>query len=59
CDPKMQRKMFKDAFAEAGGNYDDQVVPLDLRNMSTKDAMNKVKETVDGLKVKNGLKEVS
>jgi len=59
CDPKMQRMMFKDAFAEAGGNYDDQVVPLDLRNMSTEDAMNKVKETVDGLKVKSGSKEVS
>jgi hypothetical protein len=44
---------------DAGGNYDDQVVPLDLRNMSTKDAMNKVKETVEGLKVKSGSKEVS
>ena len=47
CDPKMQRKMFKDAFAEAGGSYDQQVVPLDLRNMSTADTMKKVKETVE------------
>jgi heterodisulfide reductase subunit A-like polyferredoxin len=47
CDPKMQRKMFKDAFAEAGGSYDQQVVPLDLRNMPTADTMKKVKETVE------------
>lgn len=52
CDPKMQRKMFKDAFLEAGGNYDEQVVPLDLRNMLTKEAMDKVKETIEGLTIK-------
>ncbi|MCM8766479.1 MAG: hypothetical protein NC901_00205 [Candidatus Omnitrophica bacterium] len=50
CDPKMQRKMFKDAFAEAGGNYDEQVISLDLRNMPTEQAMNKVKEAVENLK---------
>ncbi|MCM8820737.1 MAG: hypothetical protein NC932_02145 [Candidatus Omnitrophica bacterium] len=50
CDPKMQRKMFKDAFADAGGNYDEQVISLDLRNMSTQDAMNKVKETIESIK---------
>lgn len=33
CDPKMQRKMFKGAFSNAGGNYDEQVIPLDLRNI--------------------------
>ena len=50
CDPKMQRKMFKDAFAEAGGDYDKQVISLDLRNMSTEDAMKKVKEAVESIK---------
>ncbi|MGB9677251.1 MAG: hypothetical protein ACPLZ9_01405 [Candidatus Ratteibacteria bacterium] len=50
CDPKMQRKMFKDAFLEAGGDYDKQVISLDLRNMSTEDAMKKVKEAVESLK---------
>lgn len=49
CDPKMQRKMFKDGFADAGGNYDNQVIPLDLRNMSTEGAMNKVKEALEEL----------
>lgn len=42
CDPKMQRKMFKDVFAEVGGDFDRQVVPLDLRNMSTEEAFDKV-----------------
>jgi hypothetical protein len=46
----MQRKMFKDAFAEAGGDYDKQVISLDLRNMSTEDAMKKVKEAVESIK---------
>lgn len=46
CDPKMQRKMFKGVFEEVGGNFDKQVVPLDLRNMSTEDAMKKVAEAV-------------
>jgi len=47
CDPKMQRKMFKDAFAEAGGDYEQQVVSLDLRNLSTQEAIQRVKEAVE------------
>jgi len=49
CDPKMQRKMFKDALAESGADFDQQVVALDLRNMSTEDAFNKVTEAIEGL----------
>lgn len=52
CDPKMQRKMFKDAFADAGADFEKQVIALDLRNMSTKDAMKKVVEAVDSQKKK-------
>jgi heterodisulfide reductase subunit A-like polyferredoxin len=47
CDPKMQRKMYKDALAAAGANYDEQVIALDLRNMPTEDAMRKVADAVD------------
>ncbi|MGQ9854681.1 MAG: hypothetical protein ACUVTG_14940 [Candidatus Oleimicrobiaceae bacterium] len=47
CDPKMQRKMFKDAFAEVGGDFDQQVVSLDLRNMSTEEAFQKVAEALN------------
>jgi len=49
CDPKMQRKMFKDVFTEIGGDYEKQVVSLDLRNMSTEDAIKKVTETIKQL----------
>jgi heterodisulfide reductase subunit A-like polyferredoxin len=49
CDPKMQRKMYKDVFTEMGGDFDKQVVPLDLRNMPTEEAMAKVKETIEKL----------
>ncbi len=47
CDPRMQRKMFKDAFAAKGLDFDRQVVSLDLRNMVTEEAMKKVAETVE------------
>lgn len=47
CDPKMQRKMFKDAMAEAGCDFDKQVFPIDLRNMPTEEAIEKVKALVE------------
>jgi heterodisulfide reductase subunit A-like polyferredoxin len=47
CDPRMQKKMFKDAFKEKGLDIDKQLVPLDLRNMSTEEAMKKVQEAVE------------
>jgi len=43
CDPRMQRKMFRDAFEKSGTDFDRQVVPLDLRSMSTEAAIVKVK----------------
>ena len=47
CDPRMQKKMFKDAFKEKGLDIDKQLIPLDLRNMSTEEAMKKVQEAVE------------
>lgn len=44
CDPRMQKKMFRDAFEKSGTDFDRQVVPLDLRSMSTEAAMVKVKD---------------
>jgi heterodisulfide reductase subunit A-like polyferredoxin len=52
CDPKMQRKMYKDAMAEVGSDFDKQVIPLDLRNMPTEEAMKKVTEALDNNKKK-------
>ncbi len=47
CDPRMQKKMFRDAFAKAGINFDQQVIPLDLRAMSTEQALGKVKQAFE------------
>jgi len=43
CDPRMQKKMFRDAFEKSGTDFDRQVIPLDLRSMSTEAAIVKVK----------------
>ena len=43
CDPRMQKKMFRDAFEKAGISFDAQVIPLDLRAMTTEQALEKVK----------------
>ncbi len=44
CDPRMQKKMFRDAFEKAGVNFDKQVIPLDLRTLTTEQALEKVKK---------------
>jgi len=49
CDPRMQRKMFKDTLTDLGIEFDKQVTPLDLRNMSTEEAINKVSQALAGL----------
>ena len=46
CDPRMQRKMFKDAFAEVGADFGQQVVSLDLRNLTTAEAIATVTKAV-------------
>lgn len=46
CDPRMQRKMYKDALAGVGVDFDQQVTAIDLRNMETEAAINKVKDTL-------------
>ena len=49
CDPRMQRKMFKDTLAEVGVDFDQQMIPLDLRNMTTEEAIDKVGQALAGL----------
>lgn len=55
CDPKMQQKMFKDTLAEIGMDFAQQIVPLDLRSMSTQQAFEKVAEAVQ--KVMEGVRK--
>lgn len=49
CDPRMQRKMYKDALAAVGADFDTQVTAIDLRNMETDAAIQKVSETLDSM----------
>jgi heterodisulfide reductase subunit A-like polyferredoxin len=54
CDPRMQFKMYKDALAEVGVEFDQQVTAIDLRNMETEAAINKVSETLDEMNSQGG-----
>ena len=47
CDARMQRKMYKDALSEVGIDFGKQIVPLDLRNLTTAEAIARVKKAVE------------
>ena len=49
CAPNMQYKMFRDAYKEAGMDVKKDLVPLDVRDMSTDSAFKKVEEALHGL----------
>jgi heterodisulfide reductase subunit A-like polyferredoxin len=42
CAPNMQRKMFKQAFADAGRDIEKDAAMLDIRDMSNEQAFQKV-----------------
>jgi heterodisulfide reductase subunit A-like polyferredoxin len=42
CAPNMQYKLFRDAFERVGMDVKQSLVPLDIRDMSTDDAVAKV-----------------
>lgn len=46
CAPNMQKKMFKDAFKEAGLNIDKDLVKLDIRDMTNEKAFEVVKNAL-------------
>ena len=47
CAPIMQRKLFKDSFANAGLDVNKNLIPIDARNMTTQDALALVKKTLE------------
>jgi heterodisulfide reductase subunit A-like polyferredoxin len=49
CDARMQRKMYKDALADAGADFETQFTPLDLRTLTTAEAIEKVTKAVEAL----------
>lgn len=46
CAPNMQYKMFRDAFAEAGMDIKADLVPLDIRDLTTDEAVEKVRNAL-------------
>ena len=42
CAPNMQNKLFRDAFKESGLDISKDLIPLDVRDMTTDQAFEKV-----------------
>lgn len=51
CAPNMQYKMFRDAFEAVGMDVKKDLVPLDIRDMTTEEAVQKVQETLREMRV--------
>lgn len=52
CAPNMQYKMFRDAFEAAGMDIKKDLIPLDIRDMTTDEAIDKVRGALAELGVK-------
>lgn len=46
CAPNMQRKMFKQAFQDAGMDIEKDAVMLDIRDMTTEQAIDVIKDAL-------------
>lgn len=46
CAPRMQRKLFRDAFSKKGMDIETDLIPIDIRDMTTDEAVNKVIEVM-------------
>ena len=55
CAPNMQKKLFKDAFNAAGMSVDTDLIPLDIRKMTTEAAFTKISETLVQLGFEDGI----
>jgi heterodisulfide reductase subunit A-like polyferredoxin len=53
CAPNMQYKMFRDAFAAQGMDVKQAMVPLDIRDMTTDAAVQKVASALRELGVED------
>ncbi|GAA0179084.1 hypothetical protein SH2C18_20240 [Clostridium sediminicola] len=49
CAPNMQRKMFRDAFKEAGLDIEKDAVMLDIRDMTNEKAVSVVEDALEKL----------
>ena len=53
CAPNMQFKLFRDAFEAAGMDVKDGLVPLDIREMTTDEAVEKVSNALKDMGVED------
>jgi len=51
CAPNMQMKLFRDAFETAGMDIKTDMVPLDIREMTTEEAVQKVSKALSEMGV--------
>lgn len=49
CSPNMQYKMFRDAFKKVGLEIKKDLIPLDIREMTTDEAVDLVEKTLEQL----------
>lgn len=49
CAPNMQYKLFRDAFKNADLDVKKDLIPLDVRNMTTEEAFNMVEKKLNEL----------
>ena len=47
CAPAMQYKLFRDAFEKSGMNVKTDLVPIDVRDMTTEEAVDRVTEELE------------
>ncbi len=47
CAPTMQYKLFRDAFQKVGLDVKKDLIPLDIRDLSTEQAFNLVEQTLE------------
>lgn len=51
CAPNMQVKLFRDAFEAAGMDIKSDMIPLDIREMTTDEAVEKVSQALKDMGV--------
>lgn len=54
CSPNMQRKLIGHGFKEAGLNFEEWVMPLDVRNMTTDQAYEAIEKQLNAWGVLDG-----
>ena len=52
CAPNMQKKMFRDAFGIAGMDIAADLVPIDIRDMTTDEAVETIESALKEMKEK-------